>query len=227
VDWAKICAVVVPCHNESAAVGSLVKEIRHILPNVIVVDDGSSDGTADIAAQAGAQVLRNPGRRGKGTALKLGLEQARTMAFSWAILMDGDGQHSAQDIPAFLARAEADSSALIIGNRMHNHASMPWHRKLANRLSSWLLSRLAGRDLPDSQCGFRMVKLPVWSGMQMSATGFEIESEMLLAFIAAGYPVEFIPIRTIYGAEHSKFHPLKDTWHWIKWWSHMSRIRKQ
>src|SRR4029079_11551129 len=115
--------------------------------------------------------------------------------FAWALLMDGDGQHAPSDIPAFLACAETTGAAQIIGNRMRQAKEIPWVRRHVNRWMSRRISRLTGVDLPDSQCGFRMLKLAPWERLNLEAAHFVIESELLTRFVAAGEVVEFVPIQ--------------------------------
>src|SRR5262245_59397472 len=118
MNWPADCAAIIPCLNESAAIGALVAAVKRQLPFVLVVDDGSSDGTAEIAKDAGAEVIRHNVPQGKGAALQAGWKQARERGFQWALTLDGDGQHAPTDIPSFLSRADATSAELIIGNRM-------------------------------------------------------------------------------------------------------------
>jgi hypothetical protein len=101
---------------------------------------------------------------------------------------------------------------------MHDPTSMPWLRRQVNRWMSRQLSKLAGVALSDSQSGFRLMNLDVWSRLPLHTNHFEIESEVLLSFARAGQRVEFVPIRTLYKSEHSKISPLKDTIRWFKWW---------
>ena len=101
---------------------------------------------------------------------------------------------------------------------MLNPVSMPWVRRVVNRWMSRKLSRAAGRDLPDSQCGFRLINLVVLESMPLGTTHFEIESEVLLAFARAGKRINFVPVDVRYKSEHSKIHPLLDTVRWFKWW---------
>lgn len=218
MNWAARCAVVVPCFNEAGFIGSLVQEVQRQLPAVIVVDDGSIDDTASAAAQFGAEVIRHPKNLGKGAALSTGLAHARERGFAWALCMDGDGQHAAADIGKFLRMAERTDAALIVGNRMAEPRGMPCVRRLVNWWMSRQLSRRAGRPLPDSQCGFRLLNLKAWAALRLETTHFEIESEALLACTEAGFGVEFVPVRVIYKTEQSKIHPLLDTWRWFRWW---------
>jgi len=204
----------------------LVREIRKQLATVIVVDDGSNDGTGTLAAEAGAEVIRHDGPQGKGAALRAGWGRAVERGFSWALSMDGDGQHAAADITTFLASAGQGRAALVVGNRMPDAAAMPWLRRKVNRWMSRRLSRVAGCELPDSQCGFRLMRLDVWRQLELRTTHFEIESELLLAFVAAGQGVEFVPIQVLYKTEQSKISPWRDTWRWFRWLL-VGRVRRK
>ncbi len=149
------------------------------------MDDGSADRTAELAAQAVAEVIRHAEPRGKGAALTSGSRRARERGFAWALTLGGDNQHSSGDIPAFLACAEQGGAALIIGNRMANAADMPWLRRQVNLWMSRRLSRLSGRALPDTQCGFRLMRLEAWAALNFQTSHFEFDSEMVHAFAAA------------------------------------------
>ena len=223
------CAVVIPCFNEARQIALVVGAVRPMLERVIVVDDGSTDQTVSAAKDAGAEVIRHERNEGKGAAIQTGLRRAVEVGFEWALLMDGDGQHAAMDIPAFL---ETTGARLVIGNRMHDLRMMPRVRRWVNCWMSARLSRRLGVTLPDTQCGFRLIHLPSWSTLQIETRHFEIESEMLMAFIEAGYPVRFVPIQVIYKKEASKIDPIIDTWRWFRWWSRRtpavgSRRRKE
>jgi glycosyltransferase involved in cell wall biosynthesis len=212
------CAAVIPCLNEAASVGEVVRSVRRLVPDVFVIDDGSSDDTGAVARNAGAEVLRHRTPRGKGAALQTGWERARRCGFKWALTMDGDGQHSCADIPKFFQSAEETGAQLIVGNRMDEPDGMPRVRRFVNRWMSERISRLAGISLPDSQCGFRLMNLEPWAALGESAAHFEIESDVLLAFARRGCVIEFVPIETIYKSEQSKIHPVRDTVRWLRWW---------
>ncbi|HLP78509.1 MAG TPA: glycosyltransferase family 2 protein [Candidatus Paceibacterota bacterium] len=218
MNWSGECAVIIPCLNESSAIGSLVRAVRAQLPAVLVVDDGSIDDTSEKAVQAGAEVVRHGFTKGKGAALQAGWNRARNQGFKWALTMDGDGQHSPSDIPKFLKCAEQTGADLVIGNRMGNPAGMPWLRRRVNLWMSRRISSAAQRSMPDSQCGFRLIHLEVLAGLSVNTAHFEIESEVLLAFARAGLRIEFVPIQVIYKTEQSKINPLRDTVRWFKWW---------
>jgi glycosyltransferase involved in cell wall biosynthesis len=221
VNWQKSCAAIIPCLNEAAAIAAVVGSVKSFVPNVLVVDDGSSDGTGDVARASGASVLRHRQPLGKGAALRTGWDAALERGFEWALCMDGDGQHAAADIPKFLWRGESGDVALVVGERMHAPRTMPLVRRITNRFMSWQLSRLAGVRLTDTQCGFRLVHLPSVSRLQVKSDCFEIESEVLIQFARAGLGIAFVPIQVIYADERSKIRPLRDTLRWWNW------LRKQ
>jgi glycosyltransferase involved in cell wall biosynthesis len=219
MDWKRQCAAVIPCFNEAGRIAPVIGEVRRHLPNVIVVDDGSSDSTQEEAAKAGAIVLRRSANGGKGSALRAGWRQARRAGFTWALSLDGDGQHAADDIPEFFACAERTAARLVIGNRMGRVATMPRLRRWANSWMSRCLSNLTGAALPDSQCGFRLAHLDTVLQLPLAANRFVIESETLVAFLAAGERVAFVPVQVIYGPGRSKICPVRDTWRWMRWWT--------
>ena len=224
VDWKSSCAVVIPCLNEANAVGEVIAAVRQLLPNVLVVDDGSTDNTAAVAKDASASVLRHERPCGKGAALRDGWTEAQRRGFSWALSMDGDGQHAPADLPKFLERASRGDVALVSGNRMADTAAIPFVRRCTNRFMSSCLSRVAGVPLPDSQCGYRLMRLNAWCQLPVNTSCFEIESEILVQFARARLGIAFVPITVIYGAERSKIRPLRDTWRWFRW---LASVRRQ
>ncbi len=218
------CAAVIPCFNESASLTALVAAVRRQLPSVMVVDDGSTDGTNRLAENAGAFVLKHDSNLGKGAALQTGLSHALRQHFEWAVTLDGDGQHAPEDLPALWQRAQDTGASLVIGNRMHEAQKMPWLRRRVNRWMSRQISRRAGRLLPDTQSGFRLIHLPTWAALRFNTKHFEIESEMLMAFLAAGRRVEFVPIQVMPSRRRSHIHPVADTLRWWRWWRKFCRL---
>jgi glycosyltransferase involved in cell wall biosynthesis len=213
------CAAIIPCFNEQATIASVARSVSPQVGHVIVIDDGSTDRTALEAEKAGAEVIRHASNKGKGQALRAGMLRARELNFEWALTLDGDGQHTADDIPKFFDCISKTSAKLVVGNRMSAAHKMPWLRRVVNRWVSRRLSAAAGQKFPDSQCGFRLVDLQAWSELQLRTTRFEVESEWLLAFARAGFRVEFVPIQVIYKDEQSKIHPIRDTIRWFRWWN--------
>jgi len=217
---------VIPCLNEARHIGDVVAGVRRHLSHVIVVDDGSSDDTVAQAAAAGARVIRHTSPRGKGCALASGLSYAAEAGAVWALCLDGDGQHACEDIPTFLDAAQHSGAALIIGNRFADRPRMPLIRRSINRLMSSLIGTLVGRDIPDSQCGFRVIPLDLWRRLNLGSRRFEIESEMIVASLRCGSRIEFVPVRAVYGNETSKIAPIRDGWRWLQWYANALKHRK-
>jgi glycosyltransferase involved in cell wall biosynthesis len=218
MDWREKCAVVIPCLNEQDTIGPLVHSVKGQVPSVFVVDDCSEDQTGNIAKESGASVLRHDRNLGKGAALNTGWQHALRQGYSWAFSLDGDGQHSADDIPKFIGKVRETSPALVIGNRMGEAHRIPAVRRMVNRWMSRRISKIAGVNLPDSQCGFRLMNLDRWRALRITRTHFEIESEVLLAFVEASLRVDFVPIQVIYRQHRSKIKPFRDTLRWLDWW---------
>ena len=224
MDWKRQCVAVVPCFNEAACIGMVIAGVQEHLPNVIVVDDGSTDATAAKASAAGAEVVYRPTNSGKGASLRVGWQRARERGFTWVLMLDGDGQHAAGDIPKFLDCADQTRIPLIVCHRMENPERMPWLRRNTNWWMSRWLSHLTGARLPDSQCGFRLAHLETLLRLPLCANRFEIESEMLVAFLAAKQRVEFVSIQVIYTSNTRRINPLTDTWRWLRWGLAQRRI---
>jgi glycosyltransferase involved in cell wall biosynthesis len=209
-------AVMIPAFREAAFIGQLASQILAQRLPLLVVDDGSDDATAANARAAGAEVLRHEINRGKGAALKSGFQTLHERGFDWVLAMDGDGQHLAAEIPRFLEKAADGRDAIVIGNRLHDPRGMPPVRLATNRFMSWVVSQAAGQPIPDSQCGFRMVRRDVIPHLLTGGDHFDYETSMLLHARRLGFTVGAVQITTVYGDETSKIRPLQDTLRWIK-----------
>jgi len=211
----KAC-VIIPTYNEARAIGDLVREIRNQNLEVIVIDDGSKDNSSQIARDCGATVLRNQRNEGKGASLIKGFSYALSKDFDAVITMDGDGQHQPQDIQSFIHLAKNSDSAIFIGNRMLKTKPMPWLRLLTNKFMSWLISVITKQDIPDSQCGFRLIKKEVLERIELKTLRYETESEILIESFRLGFKIESVPIRTVYSGEKSQIKPFSDTLRFIR-----------
>ena len=217
MDWKRQCAAVVPCFNEAAHIGTVIAGVQKHLPKSSSWMTARPTPRRKRRKRRERKLSARPTNCGKGAALRAGWQRARELGFTWALMLDGDGQHAADDIPNFFDCAEKNRTPLIVGHRMENSDAMPWLRRKANRWMSKRLSRLTGVRLPDSQCGFRLAHLETLLQLPLRANRFEIESEMLVAFLAAKQRVEFVPTQVIYKSNASRINPLTDTWRWLRW----------
>ena len=206
----KIC-VLIPSYNEARAIGILVRALKDRGLTVYVVDDGSIDHTAAIAESNGAIVIKEKKNKGKGVALREGFKRVLKEDFEAVIILDGDGQHKVDDIDNFLKKMKETDAGVVIGNRMNDTSLMPYIRIQTNRFMSWLLSKVSGQHVPDSQCGFRLIKREVLQKIDLKSNKFEIESELIIKTASAGFKIESVPIKTVYEDEKSKINPIKDT----------------
>lgn len=211
----KTC-VIIPTFNEYKEIGRIVAEVRKQNLEVIVIDDGSSDNTAVIAKDSGATVLKNEGNQGKGASLIKGFNYALDCGCDAVITMDGDGQHLPEDIPYFMRLAKYSDSGIIIGNRMQRIRNMPLLRLFTNKFMSWLISAVAKQKIPDTQCGFRLIKQEVFKKVRLSTSKYETESEILIKCARLGFKIESVPIKSIYMGEKSNINPFIDTLRFVK-----------
>jgi glycosyltransferase involved in cell wall biosynthesis len=217
----KAC-VLIPTYNEENEIAELIHALQRLSLEIIVTDDGSQDKTPLIAESCGAKVLLNERNIGKGAALSRGFDYALKNGFDAVITMDGDGQHRPEDIPVFFKEAESKEADIIVGNRMLNTGNMPFVRVLTNKFMSWMISRIAGQNIPDTQCGFRLIKSGVLEKIKTETVKFEAESEILIKASAAGFRIKSVPIRTVYAQEKSRINPFSDT---IRFFKYISKIR--
>ena len=203
--------VLIPSYNEGKAIGAIVAGLKGKNLSACVIDDGSIDDTASIARSNGAVVLRNDKNKGKGASLREGFLYTLKEGFDAALIMDGDGQHEISDVDSFFRKMEETNADIVIGNRMSDTSSMPSIRKITNRFMSYVISKMCGHEIPDTQCGFKLIKRRVLENLDFKSSNFEIESEILIKAARKGFKIESVPIRTVYGSEKSKINPIVDT----------------
>lgn len=201
-------AVVVPAYQAGATVATVVAGIVRALPEaaVLVVDDGSTDATGALARNAGADVARHVDNRGKGAALRTGIDAALATGAAVIATVDADGQHDVASLPRLVeALVEAD---VVVGARVRG-ADMPPHRRFTNRASSAAISRITGQEIADAQSGFRAFTRAVAERVKPSGSGYEFESEFLVLAARAGFRISSVSVPTIYGGP-SHFRLLED-----------------
>ena len=198
----------IPAHDEEPRIGAVVETaIRH-LP-VIVVDDGSTDGTGAVARAVGATVIDQRPNQGKGAALRTGFRRALDDGAEAILTLDADGQHDPAEIPAFLAAWDAArrQPELVIGRR--NFRAMPPLRRLSNVLGGRAFSWAVGRDIPDNQSGYRLVSRRLAEATLASdEPGFAFEVEQITTCIRLGGSIAWVSIRTIYAGAPSHIRPV-------------------
>ena len=207
--------VLIPSYDESKAIGTVVAELKAKGLSVCVIDDGSTDDTSAIAHNAGAFVIRHEKNKGKGASLIDGFAYALKEGFTAVLVMDGDGQHGVGDVDKFFKKMDQAGADIVIGNRMSDASLMPIARRLTNSFMSYLISRMCGHNIPDTQCGFRMIKRNVLENVKLNSLNYEIESELLLKAAKKGFKIESVPVRTIYEDEKSNINPFVDTMRFI------------
>ena len=239
IDRTNVC-IVIPALNEALRIRSVVEGALRECPNVIVIDDGSDDGTAERIADLPVTVLRHAQRMGKGAGLRDGFAEALRRGARGVITMDGDGQHDAADIPRLLDAANRYPDHIVIGARLRKRASQPYYRRLANEFGDWGIAWGCGFRIADSQSGQRFYPARVAALGDVPGEDFVLEAQILItAARQLGVRCVSVPIESRYqGAEHdgpqfrkSHFRPLRDlyriTSHVVKQvWSYGHVIRE-
>jgi len=205
--WALIAAF-----NEAPTIARVVEGVRPHVSRVLVVDDGSSDGTGEQAGAAGAVVIRHEANRGKGAAIRTGIAAALAGDATHVLLLDGDGQHDPADAPGLIEAARAGRGDFVIGERPFDRATMPRSRYWTNRISSRVISRyFVGTEVGDAQSGYRLISTDVLRKLRLTGRGYEIETEMLIKAGQRGATFARVPIHLRYEGAVSKLRPWRDT----------------
>ena len=193
----------------------VVEATARQVDQVIVIDDGSTDGTAELLAATGAEVIRHEINAGKGTRLVEGLALAFSEGAAQVVTLDADQQHDPSDIPAFLAAATANPGALVLGDRSGAMHTMPKHRSRSIKFGNFFIGWACGRKIKDAQCGMRLYPAAIAdiSVPQRQVTGFRYETAILMHAAEADIPFAFVPIAARYEGyvlRPSHFRPIKD-----------------
>ena len=191
-------AALIPCLNVAPTIAEVVAGAYRHVPHVLVVDDGSNDATATLAAEAGASVVRHEQNRGKGSALRTGMERLRADGYTHAFCLDGDGQHLTDEMPDMIREAVQHPSAIILGERIRDGHVVAPIRRFGNDFADWWVSLAAGREFADSQCGFRIYPIETTLALGVRGDHYDFESEVLILAGRRGVEMRTCDVRVYY-----------------------------
>jgi len=217
-DLSKI-AILIPSYNEGKRIGSVIKKCFAYDQDIIVIDDGSTDNTAEILKEFKTRnnmkvtLITHSVNKGKGEALKTGFDFAVNNNYSGVITIDADDQHDVGEINYFLNEIDENNPDMIVGSRFSDTKGMPFIRRFVNYFTSWVISNIAGKKIEDVQSGYRFIKTTVLKSIKLETKNFDTEPEILLKAGWLNYKITNIPIKTIYHTDECKSHvnPIKDT----------------
>ncbi len=194
-------SAVIPAYNEEKFIGEVVEKAKKFVDEVIVVDDCSTDRTAEVAMQSGAKVIRNEKNLGKAKAIKKGLEEARGEII---VMLDADMQHDPEDIPKLVEPLLNYNADVVLGSRfLLKGEKSPILRFLSNKINRFIVSKLAGRKVTDSECGYRAIRKDVLKEIDLNEKRFNIEPYIIIQASLKGYKIIEVPVKKIYGMEKS------------------------
>lgn len=196
---AKGVMVVIPAYNEAQTIGKVLSRLReHGYTRVIVVDDGSSDQTSEVAGQEGAMLLRHVCNRGSGGAVVTGIKAAVQSQADIIVTMDADGQHDPAEIPRLIAPIQNGEADIVIGSRMLDPRGMPWSRRLANHIANLCTRLLFRSSSSDSQSGLRALSREAAGRLRLTTSGHEVCSEIIAEIARNRLRCKELPVRAIY-----------------------------
>jgi len=205
-------AVAIPAFEAAVSVGRVVQRSMAMGADVVVVDDGSRDGTGDVARACGVPVLTHADNMGKGRALKTAFDHLFARGYDAVVTIDADGQHPPEELPKLLTPWR-EGAHLVLGTRAHLYAAMGRVRRASNGTSSWLISHVAGATLPDCQTGYRLYARGLIEAIGFPEPRFEAESAVLVRAVRKGFRVVGVPVRLdeADGRATSHYRPIVDS----------------
>ncbi len=208
--------IAIPAYNEEGRISKLLTALKESFSpeDILVIDDGSRDSTYTEALSSGVRVIKNQLNMGKGESLKRAFRYAVSHGYDAVLTMDADLQHDPDDIPGFIEKFR-EGCDLVIGTRWHELHKMPFLNYISNRLTTMILSLLAGQRLPDTQSGFRLHSKRV-AGMNFTFSRYDFESEVVFKTAIKGFKICSTPIKTIYGTGESSIDKVRDTLRFIR-----------
>ncbi|MBI4336099.1 MAG: glycosyltransferase family 2 protein [Candidatus Omnitrophica bacterium] len=208
--------ILIPVYNEAKTLPRLLSSLKGHGLDILIVDDGSADGSSDAAILNGAILIKRHKRNlGKGISLRDGFSYVVKSDYDFVITLDGDGQHDPKEVGKFVEHAGRSQAGIIQGNRMINTAKMPFVRRMTNVFMSFMISKMIGHKVEDTQCGYRLIRKDVLRAVDLKTEKFEIDSEILIDARKKGFSIDSVPIDTIYEGEASQIRPFRDTLRFI------------
>ena len=206
------CCVLIPTYNNEKTLQKVIESVLVYTSDIIIINDGSTDSTSTILENFPSLIqIHFPMNKGKGMALRAGFKKAFADGFDYAITIDSDGQHYADDIPVFVNEIKNNEGALLIGSRNMSHESVPGGSSFGNKFSNFWFWAETGVRLGDTQSGFRLYPLKVMDAMKFYTSKFEFEIESIVKASWRGVEVKNVPIKVLYNDERvSHFRPYKD-----------------
>ncbi len=210
--------IIIPTYNAEQTIEQLLDEVEKYVSqeNILVVNDGSIDSTIEKISKKNIAIIHHQKNLGKGAALQTGFDFALQKKYEAVITLDADLQHPPKYIPEFLQKYYDNNYDIIIGNRLHNTQGMPFHRKLSNTITTFLVKLKTGVNVFDSQSGYRFIHRKVLEKIHLSSSGFEAETELLLKAVKQKYTFGAVNIPTIYNGEKSNMKNFSTTINFIK-----------
>ena len=208
------CCVLVPTYNNSTTLAQVLTDVLQYTDDICVVNDGSTDNTLDILANfKPVKLLTYVANKGKGWALRQGFTFARKQGYHYAITIDSDGQHFANDLPVFLEALKTNKQAIIIGARNMNQSSVPGKSSFGNKFSTFWFTLETGITIPDTQSGYRLYPIKALEKMTFFTYKYEFEIEVIVRAAWCGLAVISVPVKVYYpppGERISHFRPVRD-----------------
>lgn len=205
--------VVIPAFNEGKNIVKVLKAVKDKGLPIIVVEDGSTDDTFLRVSQEKVDVLiQNKKNLGKGASLKVAFDYIKehNLDCEAVVIMDADAQHLAEELDLFISKLQ-QGSFFVVGNRLNSPKNMPLIRMITNKLMSFVISRIAGQRIPDTQCGFKAIRTEVLEKISIKTSKYEIDSEIILGAASLGYKIDSVSVKSIYRQQRSGINPLLDT----------------
>lgn len=211
-------AVLIPVFNGARYLDELYRRLNQFCPscNLILINDASTDSSEVLAEKLGFSVISFTQNRGKGAALQAGFKFAISKGFDFAFTIDCDLQHKPEDIPLFIEKQNLTKADLIIGMRDFDPDKMPFHRVMSNSITSKIVSMVSGKDILDSQSGFRLYNLNLLKTLSFKSERYQFETEVIIKLAKLKANIEFVPIPTIYNGQESHISNFRDIGNFIK-----------